>query len=168
MRLWKASLLTLAAAVAVVIGIVLAGVGSGVALLAYVLFIAALLFAWLLGRLGNVLPPARDFQRLLGRADRPEMPVEQFETIRRLVLLAGSSRSDLLRLRPLVRDIVGARLSRRYGVDLEREPERAGSLLGGGRVWELVRPDYTTPGDRDAPGWSPGELAQLVDELESL
>jgi hypothetical protein len=168
MRLWKASLLALTAAVAVVIGIVLAGVGNGVALLAYVLFIAALLFAWLLGRLENVLPPARDFQRLLSRPDRPEMPVEQYESIRRLVLLAGSSRSDLLRLRPLVRDIVAARLSRRYGIDLEREPARAGSLLGERRVWELVRPDYATAGDRDAPGWSPGELAQLVEELESL
>ena len=67
--------------------------------------------------------------------------MEQLETVKRLVTLAGSSRSDLLRLRPLVREIVAARLSRRYGVDLEREPERAEALLGKGRAWELVRPD---------------------------
>jgi hypothetical protein len=168
MRLWKASLLALAAAAAVVVAIVLAGVGNGVALLAYVLFIAALLFTWLIGRLGKVLPPARDFQRLLSRPDQPEMPVEQFETIRRLVVVARSRRSDLLRLRPLVRDIVAARLSRRYGVDLEREPERAEPLLGDSRAWELLRPGAARPADRDAPGWSHGELEQLVEELESL
>ena len=50
MRLWRLILLGLAGAVALVIGLVLAGVGNGLALLAYVLFVAALLFAWLIGR----------------------------------------------------------------------------------------------------------------------
>ena len=168
MRLWKLILLALAGAVALVIGLVLAGVGNGLALLAYVLFVAALLFAWLIGRLTTVLPLAPDFQRMLRRPDRSETRVEQFETVKRSVVLAGSSRSDLLRLRPLVREIVAARLARRYGVDLEREPERAASLLGEGRAWELVRPDSATPADRYAPGWSQRELEQLVEELERL
>jgi hypothetical protein len=168
MRLWRASQLVLAAAVAVIIGLALAGVGSGLALLAYVLFIAALVFMWLIGRLGNVLPLAPDFQRALARPERAEPPVEQFETVKRSVILAGASQADLYRLRPLVREIVAARLSRRYGIDVDREPERVRSILGDKRAWEFVRPDAPTRSDRDAPGWSQSELEELVEELESL
>ena len=168
MRLWKALLLVLAGAVALIVAFALAGVGDGLALLAYALFIAALLFAWLIGRLSSTLPLAPDFQRMLRRPVRAETRVEQFETVKRSVILARSSRSDLLRLRPLVREIVAARLSRRYGVDLEREPALAASLLGQGRAWELVRVDSAAPVDRYAPGWSQSELEQLVEELERL
>jgi hypothetical protein len=168
MRLWKASLLVLAAAVVLIVAFALAGVGNGLALLAYTLFIAALLFAWLIGRLSAVLPLAPDFQRMLCRPVRAETRVEEFETVKRSVILARSSQSDLLRLRPLVREIVAARLSRRYGVDLQREPERAASLLGEGRARELVRPDFAASVDRYAPGWSQRELEQLVEELERL
>ena len=62
MRLWRRLLLVLAAAVVVVIGLALAGVGNGLALLAYVLFIAALLFAL-------VARPAED-----GAASRSRLP----------------------------------------------------------------------------------------------
>ena len=168
MRLWKALLLVLAGAVALIVAFALAGVGDGLALLAYALFIAALLFAWLIGRLSSTLPLAPDFQRMLRRPVRAETRVEQFETVKRSVILARSSQTDLLRLRPLVREIVAARLSRRYGVDLEREPELAASLLGQGRAWELVRVDSAAPVDRYAPGWSQSELEQLVEELERL
>jgi hypothetical protein len=168
MRLWKACLLVLTVAVVLVVALALAGVGNGLALLAYALFIAALLFAWLIGRLSRALPLALDFHRLLPRPDRADTRVEQFETVKRSVILARSSQSDLLRLRPLVREIVAARLSRRYGVDLEREPERAALLMGESRAWELARLDSAGPADRYAPGWSPRELEQLVEELERL
>ena len=168
MKLWGRLLLVLAAAVVVVIGLALAGVGNGLALLAYVLFVAAVLFAWVLGRLRTTLPPASDFQRMLARSERAETKVEQLETVKRLVTLAGSSQWDVFRLRPLVREIVTARLSRRHGVDLERDPERAESLLGKGRAWELVRPDPPPPLDRYAPGWTRSEIEQLVEELENL
>ena len=169
MRLWKASLLVLAAAVAVVIAIVLAGVGNGVALLAYVLFVAALLFTWLIGRLGNVLPLARDFQRLLARPDRPEMPVEQFETVRRLVVLARSSRSDLL-----AAAAPGAR--HRRGSSVAALRHRSGARAGASRITAGGGPRLGARAaglprqrpDRDAPGWSQRELEQLVEELESL
>jgi hypothetical protein len=167
-KLWKAGLLVLLAAVIVVTGLVLAGVGNGLALLAYVLFVAAVLFAWLIGRLTGVLSPAPDFERLLARRGRPESRVEQLETVKRWVTLAGSSRSDLLQLQPVVREIAAARLSRRYGIDLDREPERARSVLDGSRTWQLVGPESRTATDRRAPGWSRPELEQLVEELENL
>jgi hypothetical protein len=168
MRRWRYLLVVVAAAAVVGVGFALTNVGSGLVLLVYVLVVTGLLFAWLIGRLGRILPAAPRFQRLLARPDRAEVPVEQLESVRRMVILAGSSRSDLLRLRPLARDIVAARLSRSHGVDLEREPERARSLLGQSRAWELVESDAPTWVDRDAPGWSRRELEQLVEELENL
>jgi hypothetical protein len=169
MKAWKAILLGLAATVAVVIGLTLTGIAHGVVLLAYVLALAALLFATLLGRLQRSLPPAREFRRLLPRAAPLETGVEQFEVVKRWIVIAGYSRSDLyFRLRNPVRDIVAARLSRNHGVDLERDPERAAAILGEGRAWELVRPDYRSYADRDAPGWSRREMEQLIEELETL
>jgi hypothetical protein len=167
MKLLRAVLIVVMAAVAVVIGLVLAGVGNGTALLIYVLVVAALLFSWVVTRLNRALPPAEDF-RSAARKERSGTSLEQFDTVKRLVTLAGSSQGDLFRLRPLVRDVVTARLSRGYGVDLEREPQKAALLLGHGRAWELVRPDSPGPSDRYAPGWSQPEMEQLVEELENL
>jgi hypothetical protein len=167
-RLWHIGVAGLAATVAVVVALALTGVGNGVPLLIYVLFIAALLFAWLVGRLRTSLPAAPRFDQLLSRPDPGQTEVEQLETIRRWVFLAGATRADLFRLRPPVREIVAARLSRRWGVDLEREPEHARELLGDGSVWELVRPDPVSPRDTYAPGWSQRELERLVEELEDL
>jgi hypothetical protein len=167
-RLWHIGVVGLAATVALVIALALIGVGKGIPLLIYVLFIAALLFAWLVGRLRTALPAAPRFDTLISRPEPGEIEVEQLETVRRRVFLAGTSRADLFRLRPLVREIVATRLSRRWGVDLEREPERVRALLRDGPAWELVRPDPVSPRDPHAPGWSQRELERLVEELEEL
>ncbi len=169
MKIWKAALLGLAATVALVIALMLTGVAQGLVLLAYVIFLVALLFAMLIGRLRRVLPLAVEFRRMLPPPALPEAHAEQFETVKLWVAIARYSRSDLyFRLRTPVRDIVAARLSRSYGVDLEREPDRAAGILGEGRAWELVRPDYRSDSDRSAPGWSEHEVEQLVEELENL
>jgi hypothetical protein len=168
MKLWRRALLVLSAGAAVVVGFALAGVGNGLAVLAYVLFIAALVLAWVVGRLRMALPPAPDFQRLLATKEPPEPVVEQLETVKRMVTLASASRSDLLRLRPLAREIVGARVSRRYGIDLERDPEQAHTVLQNSRTWELLYPDSALPADPRASGWSRRELEQLIEELENL
>jgi hypothetical protein len=169
MRLWRAGVLVLVATIALVLALTLAGAGNGLALLVYVLFLAAVLFALLVARLRTALPAAPSFEALLARPKEHQSPVEQFDTIRRRVAMGSYSEAELYsRLRPLVRDIVAARLSRRYSVDLEREPERARALVGEGRVWELARPDRTRPSDQLARGWSERELEQLVEELESL
>src|SRR6185503_15665978 len=70
------------------------------------------------------------------------------------------------RLRPLLRQISAERLQDHYGVDLDREPERAKALLGDG-LWEVVRPDRQV-GRRRGPGLPPAELAGHVARLEEL
>jgi len=166
---WRPALLVLAATVALGVALTLTGAANGLALLVYVLFLAAVAFALLVARLRAGLPPAADFERLLAGPGRRPTDVEQFETVKRRVAIASYSQLDLhSRLRPLVRDIVAARLLRRHGVDLEREPERAATIIGEGRAWELARPDREPPADRFARGWSVRELEQLVEELEGL
>ena len=70
-----------------------------------------------------------------------------------------------IRLRPLLREIAAHRLRTKYGVELEREPERARELLTS-EVWEVVRPDRPFPADRLAAGPSLAEQRKLLDGLE--
>jgi hypothetical protein len=72
-----------------------------------------------------------------------------------------------VRLRPILREIAAHRLWLRFGVDLEREHERARELIGA-KAWELVRPERPPPGDRLAPGPSASDLRIVVEELERL
>jgi hypothetical protein len=72
-----------------------------------------------------------------------------------------------LRLRPVLREIAGHRLLRRYGVDLEREPERARELIGA-EAWELVRPERPPPSDGLAPGPPASAVRTVVEELERI
>ena len=71
------------------------------------------------------------------------------------------------RLRPLLREIAGHRLSMRFGVDLDGEYERARELIGG-EAWELVRPERPPSGDRLAPGPPASHLSKVVKELERI
>ena len=72
-----------------------------------------------------------------------------------------------MRLRPILREIAAHRLSMRFGVDLDREPERARELIGV-EAWELVRPERPPPSDRLAPGPSASHLSKVVEELERI
>ena len=165
----RLGLATGAAAIAIAVGVVLARFTADVVLLVYVLVLGALLLALLARGLRSLLPPAVPFERLLARpATQPE-GVAQLQTVERHLRLSVSSNRDLHSLlRPMVRDIVSVRLSRRHGIDLDREPERAEALIGGGKVWELVRPDREAPEDRLSRGWPRSDMEQLVDELEKL
>jgi hypothetical protein len=71
------------------------------------------------------------------------------------------------RLRPLLREVAAHRLSMRFGVDLDRECERARELIEG-EAWELVRPERPPPSDRLAPGPSASHLSRVVEELERI
>jgi hypothetical protein len=71
------------------------------------------------------------------------------------------------RLRPLLREVAAHRLSMRYGVDLDREHERARELIEGD-AWELVRPERPPPSDRLAPGPPASHLSRVVEELERI
>ena len=72
-----------------------------------------------------------------------------------------------VRLRPILREIAAHRLWVRFGVDLDREQERARELIGA-KAWELVRPERPPPSERLAPGPAPADLRAVVDQLERL
>jgi hypothetical protein len=72
-----------------------------------------------------------------------------------------------LRLRPVLREIAAHRLWTRFGVDLDREPERARGLVGAA-AWELVRPERPAPVDRLGPGPPGSALRHVADELERI
>jgi hypothetical protein len=146
----------------------LAGKADGLALLAYVLFLGGLGALVLVRRLRMELPREPSFRRLLPPAADEEQPLEQLRAVERRVRNAQTSAIDVhVELRPLVREIAETRLSRDHGVELEREPERARSLVGP-RTWELVRPERPFPEERQGPGLPRRELEQLVAELEAL
>src|SRR5207237_10917002 len=70
------------------------------------------------------------------------------------------------RLRPLLRQIAGERLYGRYGLELDRDPDRARALLGEG-LWERVRPEREV-GGRSGPGLPAAALPEHVALLEEL
>ncbi|MGZ4384820.1 MAG: hypothetical protein ACXVY8_08245 [Gaiellaceae bacterium] len=143
---------------------------SGLALLAEILFLAALVLLWLVQVLSAVLPPAPDFERLLLREPPPDRPVGQFERLR--VALGTSSRTlTELRssLRPFVYEVAAARLGRGQGLDLARMSARERELVTGDRTCEILRPPHELPAGEQSPGsWSQSDLEQLVTELETL
>lgn len=165
---WRLLAALVAGTVGVVLALLLAGSTHRVALAAYVLFLGALGLLVVLRRLRSALPETRPLEAPAPAAG-PAEPVGQLEQIVRTVSGAEWMQAELhYRLRPLVREVASARLSRRYGVDLDGQPERARALIGEGRLWELVRPGRTAPEDRHARGWSREELEDLVGALERL
>lgn len=169
MSLRKTIVLVLVATAALAVVLIFTGAASGWVPRAYVLFVAAALLAFLLDRLRAALPPAGDFETLTRRAEHDQHQPDPFELFRlRLLIANGTQWSVNVRLRPLVRHIASARLAYRYGVDLDREPERAAQLLCGTRIWALIRPDRAAPEDDQARGFPQSELEQLLKELERL
>ena len=165
-------------ALAVVIGLVvvllspafaLAGRGHGLALLIYALVVAALALLFLVNRLSRALPRKTFSWSPRSREPSTEHSVSQLEKIEQALTAASWNESHLYEsLRPLVREIVEARLRRHHRVDLDRSPGRAHAILGDGYAWNLVRPEREPPSDPRARGWSRGELEKLIDELEAL
>jgi hypothetical protein len=108
--------------------------------------------------------PPSQFERMLTRAPEQSSRPPELVRIEREIVLGTSSAGHLhLRLLPLMREVAAAKL----GVDLERRPERAKTLLGDD-AWELLRPDRPPPEDRTAPGLSQRRIRRLVDTLERL
>ena len=106
------------------------------------------------------------FERDPEKPEEPQ-PIAELDRIDRLVVLGSANEFDLhYRLRPLLRQIATERLHDRYGLDLDREPERARSLLGE-ELWAVVRPDREV-GRRSWPGLPAAELAGHVARLEQL
>jgi hypothetical protein len=167
-NVWKIAVAGTVTVAGLAAAVAYGGGWQGVGMLIYLLAVGSVALIALARRLGDALPRAAPFERLVAQQPRPPGAVKQLEMIRRGLSAAGWNDAELrFRLGPMVREIAAARLSRRYGIDLERQPVRARAVLGDGRVWELTAPRRPPPG-RDAGGWSARELAELLDELEAI
>jgi len=132
----------------------------------YVLALAAIGLTALMRSLSRAAAdqPPSQFERMLTRApEHPSRPPELVRIEREITLGAASAGHLYLRLLPLLREVAVAKL----GVDLERRPERAKTLLGED-AWELLRPDRPPPEDRTAPGLPLHRIRALVDTLERV
>jgi hypothetical protein len=164
----RVALVVLVALVTIVIALALSGQARGIALYAYLLFLVLLAAVTIGGHIRSAWPATPRFDALVPRRDEPEARVLQLEGL--VGRLAGGHPNafDLYhRIRPMVRQIVLAQLSRGAGVDLESHPERAERYVGPW-TWELIRPDLEPPLDGWTRTWSPRELEALVTELEAL
>ncbi len=119
-------------------------------------------------REGEPFADSSDFDRALAEMSRRHPPDSGELTLVRDVKQSRSSALHLhVRLRPILREIAAHRVWMRFGVDLDREQERARELIGP-NAWELVRPGRLPPDDRLAPGPASAELRVVVDELERI
>jgi len=91
----------------------------------------------------------------------------ELELDRDVVLSHTSAFHYYTRVRPVLREVVATRLQQTYGVDVEREPERARELVPKD-AWEVVRPDLAPPADRLGRGPSVGAQRTVLEQIESL
>jgi hypothetical protein len=166
----RATLLAVGATLALVGAIQLAPARRPLAVAIYLLVLGGLtvrlLVAWL--RLAYPPPPASPFDTAL--AARPAAPKPPAELDRLLRLLALSSASALhaqTRLRPELRPVAADRLRWWRAVDLDRDPAAARAALGE-TGWALLGPDSGSLPDRETPGLSRDDLAELVANLERI
>src|SRR6266550_3730420 len=138
---------------------------SSRALDVYVVFLGGLfLFA-----LVRVAPGEKDERpRLLRRADAPGDRIVELDRLERDVVLAtGSELEQHVRIKPLLRDVVGDRLWRSRGIELERSPDRAREILGE-ELYELVKPGKPDPNARYFRGLDLKALGRVLDRIEAL
>jgi hypothetical protein len=112
-----------------------------------------------LGRIGREVRRARPRAVRSGRAPDVLEPLRRLE---RAVEGAGWSSALHLGLRPILREVATAALSR-HAIDPAREPARAADLLGA-ELWALVGPGRRPFED----GLDRARLAALVARLEEL
>jgi len=141
----------------------------GLALNAYLLFLLALGLIGLVAWLRQAMPVAgHPFDpRSVGRQSEPQH-LRQVRWIARNLRAASDSAYDLqIRLRPLVRQVASVALVRRYGIVLEREPERARDVVSE-RLWRLLGEELEPPKDRFERGLSREELRAVIEDLEAI
>jgi hypothetical protein len=137
-------------------------------LYAYLLLLVLLAVLGIGARIRGAWPRTPPFERLIPRQPARETRVLQLEGLEGRLGGGSPNAFDLYhRIRPLVQQIVVARLAQGYGVDLETRPERAQRLVGP-QTWELIRPDLEPPTDSWGRTWSVRETEALVTELEQL
>jgi len=109
-----------------------------------------------------------EFERALVRTRARPVRPDELERLERQVALAQANAYDFhSRLRPALVAAASAALWRKYGVDLEAQPDRAEALLPT-EVWEAVRPDAQAPQDRHAPGPPLSRIDGIVAAIERM
>lgn len=167
---WAVNAATLAAAMTFAAGLAVLVAPDQAGLVAHVWLSAALALTLgvALGGLSRALPRRQSafdaaFAPVL---ISPARPASLARIEREVTLSAGTAFDVHFRLRPLLREIATGLLVR-HGVDLDRSPERARTLLGP-EVWEIVRPDRPPPENRTAPGLPLAAVERAIDDLERL
>jgi hypothetical protein len=132
------------------------------ALYAFLLLVGALVFATLVILLATT-PPA-DERRLASEGPAPATRPDELEALEVAVrgVLDARTLDEALAMR--VRSIIAARLAREHGVSLDRDPDGARAVLGGGLLWQLIDPQRTTRRTQ----LSARELVAVVEALEAL
>jgi hypothetical protein len=135
----------------------------------YVVVLAAVVMLALFRAVRLAAPPRPSlFAYALVRLRAPrdarsaEVPEERDVVLSRL-----SAFHYYIRVRPVLKEIADHRLRSRFGIELEREPERARELVPS-RAWEVVRPDAPPPADRLSHGPSVDAQREVVEALEGL
>ncbi|MEN3310954.1 MAG: hypothetical protein V7645_283 [Actinomycetota bacterium] len=118
-------------------------------------------------REGGATAGTSDFDRALLEMSRRPSDSGELTLVRDVEQSTRSALHLHVRLRPILREVAAHRLWMRFGVDLDRDHERARELVGA-NAWELVRPDRLPPSDRLARGPAPADLRVVVEELERL
>ena len=155
-----------AVVLAVVIAFLPGQTGLAVRVFALVLCAAALLL--MLAALRRAYPRERPLRRQEAREWRGRAVPGNLARLEQETVLGSAGSFDLhFRLRPRLRSLADDLLAARRGVSLDRDPERARTLLGEG-TWELVRPDRPAPEDRRARGLPINDLRRVVESLERL
>jgi hypothetical protein len=130
--------------------------------------LAAALLALVAAIRGSSPSPPSLFDAAFVRAPARAPEFADLARLGREVSMATGSAYDLhFRLRPTVRELAAGLLRFRRGVELDRQPERARTLLGD-ETWDLVRADRPVPGERRGPGITHSQLDRVVSALESL
>ena len=112
-------------------------------------------------------PASRFEQAFRKRKPQTAQPEELLRMERELLLGIADADHAHRRLLPLLRTAAAARLAARHGLDLDRRPDAARTLLGDD-VWELLRPDRPQPENRHGPGVPRQQIAAVIERVESL
>lgn len=161
--------LAIAGGLAAVVAVLLAGAPRAQSVDAYVLFLGALLMAWLVEKTRRASGADRPstYERSLRPPPSREMTRPASLTrLERIVDLAAVSAFDLhMRLRPRLRTIAEHRLASRRGLRLG-SPE-AHELLGK-ELADLLRLDRPRPDDPFAPGMPLERQRAALERLERI
>ena len=131
------------------------------ALAAVVLLVAVRIYEWRGG--------TEELEELELPAGAPgEWRIPQLDAARLQARAAGSSADAMHRFfRPALTELTAARLARRYGIELQRQPGEAQALVTPD-LWELVRPNRPAPHETHGRGLSMRRLRALVGEVERI